>query len=144
MPEKEKTLIHQLVRYLRAEGIEVKAARGIEGMDPPPAVVNDGFGSSRPRRADVIGFDPRGRRVVFGLVRPDRGSLDSEDALEEYNVFLDHNAGQGEQASAVYVILPQDLVNEFSSIVTHYIHREYWHRLIAVGATAGHQPPSDV
>ena len=144
MPETENSLRHQLVKYLRAEGIEIKGARGIEGMDQPPSVVNDGFGSSRPRRADVIGFDPKNRRVVFGLVRPDRGSLDSEDALEEYNVFLDHNAGHGEQASAVYVILPQELLNEFTSIVTHYIHREYWHRLVAVGATAGHQHPSGV
>jgi hypothetical protein len=140
MQETENTLVHQLVAYLKDEGVQIKGARGIEGMDPPPPVTNDGFGSSRPRRADVIGFDPVKRRVVFGLVRPDRGSLDSEDALEEYNVFLDHNSGAGERASALYVILPQDLLNEFTSIVTHYIHRDYWHRVVAIGATAGNPP----
>jgi len=137
MQELKDRLLHELIAYLREEGVEIKGARGIEGMELPPPIANDGFGSSHPRRADVIGFDTQRRRVVFGLVRPDRKSLDSEEALEEYNVFLDHNAGAGEKASALYVILPRDLLNEFTSLVTHYIHREYWHRLVAVGSTAG-------
>ena len=137
MQDTENRLVHKLVAYLREEGVEIKGARGIEGLDAPPPVANDGYGSARPRRADIVGFDPQKRRVVFGLVRPDRRSLDSEEALEEYNVFLDHNARAGERASAVYVIMPQDLLNEFTSIVTHYMHREYWHRMVAVGSTGG-------
>jgi hypothetical protein len=144
MEETKKRLVHELVAYLRKEGVEIKGARGIEGMDAPPSIANDGFGSARPRRADVVGFDPEKRRIVFGLARPGRKSLDSEDALEEYNVFLDHNAGAGERASALYVIMPQDLLNEFTSIVTHYMHREYWHRVVAVGSTGGSQPSSRV
>jgi hypothetical protein len=140
MPPSEGSLVRQLVAYLREEGVEIKGARGIEGLDLPPPIVNDGFGSMRPRRADVIGFDPEKHRVVFGVVRPDRESLDSEDALEEYNVFLDHNASGGDRASALYVILPQELLNEFTSIMTHYVHREYWHRVVAVGATAATPP----
>ncbi|HEX7571953.1 MAG TPA: hypothetical protein VF514_02590 [Bacteroidota bacterium] len=144
MEETENRLVHELVAYLREEGVEVKGARGIEGMNPPPSIANDGYGSARPRRADVVGFDPQKRRVVFGLVRPGRKSLDSEDALEEYNVFLDHNSGAGERASALYVIMPQDLLNEFTSIVTHYLHREYWHRVVAVGSTGGSRQSSHV
>ena len=140
MPETRNTLVAQLVEYLRAEGVEIRGATGIEGMESPPLITNDGFGTSRPRRPDVIGFDPGKRRIVFGLVVPDRESLDSEDALEAYNVFLDHNAGAGERASALYVILPQELLNEFTSLVTHYIHREYWHRVVGVAATAGSPP----
>lgn len=141
MPGTQNTLVGQLVEYLRGEGVEIKGARGIDGMEVPPLVTNDGFGSSRPRRPDVIGFDPGKRRIVFGLVVPDREHLDSEDALEAYNVFLDHNAGAGDRASALYVILPQELLNEFTSLVTHYIHREYWHRVVGVAATAGSQSP---
>ena len=140
MEPSENTLTEQLLAYLKSEGVEIKGARGIDGMDPPPPIANDGYGSMRPRTADVIGFDPAKRRLVFGLVRPDRGSLDSEESLEEYNVFLDHNAGAGAQSSVLYVIVPQDLLQEFTSIVTHYIHREYWHRVVGVGATAGSPP----
>lgn len=144
MEETKNRLVRELVAYLREEGVDVKGARGIEGLHAPPAIANDGYGSARPRRADVVGFDPQKRRIVFGLVRPGRGSLDSEDALEEYNVFLDHNAGAGERASALYVIMPQDLLNEFTSIVTHYLHREYWHRVVAVGSTGGSRQSSRV
>ncbi len=135
MQEPDHTLVARLVDYLKAEGVEIKGAAGITGMALPPPIANDGYGSARPRRADVIGFDGAKRRVVFGLVRPDRESLDSEESLEEYNVFLDHNARAGDQASALYVIMPEHLLNEFTSIVTHYIHREYWHRVVAVGST---------
>jgi hypothetical protein len=44
----------------------------------------------------------------------------------------------GEHASVLYVIMPGELVNDFTEIVTHYIHRNYWHRIIAVPA---HLPP---
>ena len=126
-------LVQTLVDLLNSEGIEVKGARGLKGLEMPPEIANQGFGSARDKRPDVIGFDQKHRRVVFGLVREDRLSLDTEEALEEYNVFLDHNATLGERASTVYVMMPQDLVAEFTSIITHYIHRDYWHRLIAVG-----------
>lgn len=126
-------LVQTLVDLLANDGVEIKGARGIEGHEMPPEIANTGFGSARDKRPDVIGFDHKHRRIVFGIVRETRESLDSEDALEEYNVFLDHNASMGEQASMVYVMMPHDLVAEFTSIVTHYIHRDYWDRLIAVG-----------
>ena len=127
-------LIGELIDCLQKEGVEIKGAKAIEGLQDPPPITNDGFGSARPHHPDVIGFDPERRRIVFGVVRPDRASLDSEEALEEYNVFLDHNAKAGPQASVLYVIMPEALVNEFTSIMTHYIHREYWHRVIIVRA----------
>jgi hypothetical protein len=144
MHETEDRLVHELVAYLREEGVEIKGARGVEGLAAPPPIANDGYGSARPHRADVVGFDPEKRRVVFGLVRRERRSLDSEEALEEYNVFLDHNAGRGERASALYVIMPRELLNEFTSIITHYMHREYWHRVVAVGSTGGSRQSSHV
>lgn len=132
-PSRE-TLLKELIDLFVSEGIEIKGANGVAGYDPPPAIPNDGYGSAQPRRADVVGFDPALRRVVFGLVRTDKKSLDSEESLEEYNVFLDHNAGLRDRASAVYVLMPQDLVNEFTAMITHYVHREYWHRIVAVGS----------
>jgi hypothetical protein len=126
-------LVQTLVDLLANDGVEIKGARGIEGLEMPPDIANTGFGSAHDKRPDVIGFDHEHRRIVFGVVRENRESLDSEEALEEYNVFLDHNASLGEQASMVYVMMPHDLVGEFTSIITHYIHRDYWHRLIAVG-----------
>ncbi len=131
LPSKD-VLVSELVHYFLHEGFAVHGACGVEGYDLPPAIRNDGFGSARPCRPDVIGFDASRRRIVFGLVRENRESLDTEQSLEEYNVFLDHNAGMHEQASVLYVLLPPSLLEEFTSLITHYIHREYWNRVIPV------------
>jgi len=125
-------LVAELVRFFVHEGYAVHGARAMKGYDEPPAIPNDGFGSMHPCRPDVVGFDSSRRRIVFGLVRTDRKSLDSEQSLEEYNVLLDHNARSNQQASVLYVLLPADLLEEFTSLVTHYIHREYWSRVIPV------------
>ena len=134
MESKARSLLLELVSCLEGQGIEIKGVRGLEGWEVPPLVANDGYGSAKPHRADVIGFDTARKCVVFGLIRPDRPSLDSEESLEEYNVFLDHNARSAEHASLLYVILPEALLGEFASLITHYIHRDYWHRIITVGS----------
>jgi hypothetical protein len=133
VPSRE-ALVAELVQYFLHEGLAVHGARGVEGYDAPPAIRNDGFGSSRPCHPDVVGFDGGQRRIVFGLVRADRESLDTEQSLEEYNVCLDHNAGLQGRASVLYVLIPASLLEEFTSLVTHYIHREYWHRVIPVAS----------
>ena len=122
------------MRYFTGQGFIVHGALGVEGQPPPAPVRNDGYGSAKPRTPDVVAFDTVRKRVVFGLVRPDKESLSSEESLEEYNVFLDHNHNLGEQASAVFVLLPDLLLQEFTSVITHYVHREYWHRIIPVCA----------
>ena len=125
-------MLQHLVRAFIREGYSVRGVRGLEGFPFPPPIRNGGFGSGRDRTPDVVGFDEVRRRIVFGLVRADRRSLDTEDALEEYNVFLDHNEGLGERASLLLILLPAGLLAEFTSLITHYIHREYWHRVVPV------------
>jgi hypothetical protein len=120
----------ELISYLTGMGVEIHGAIEVPGFASPPLIRNDGFGSGRPHRPDVIGFDPAQRCIVFGLVRLDGRSLDCEESLEEYNVFLDHNAGRGAQASRLYVLIPARFLQEFTSLITHYIHREYWHRIV--------------
>ena len=69
-------------------------------------------------------------------MRPARADLDSEASLEEYNLFLDQNVHLEDRAAAVYVMMPAELIPEFTGIITHYIHREYWNRIIPVAAGA--------
>ncbi len=128
-------MLQHLVRTFIREGYTVKGVLGLEGFATPPAIRNRGFGSGRDRVPDVVGLDEMRKRIVFGLVREDRKSLDAEDALEEYNVFLDHNEGLEGKASLLLVLMPGLLVPEFTSMITHYIHREYWHRVVPVAFT---------
>lgn len=133
-------MVGELIRVFSERGYEIHGALAMEGVPPSPPVANRGFGSGRKHAPDVVGFDPEMHRVVFGLVRPDRKSLDTEDALEEYNVFLDHNEGLGDRASILLVQMPSSLVPEFLSMITHYVHREYWHRIVPVALPEAAEP----
>jgi len=104
----------------------------LDGYTPPPAIPNDGFGDRRARIADVVGMDVQNRRIVFGIIREKRGELDSERSLTDYNVFLDHHHDAGTRAPVLIVLLPPSLVVDFTNIITHYVHRDYWHRVITL------------
>ncbi len=126
--------IEELVEFFLREKIIVYGAKGVKGYNEPPAITNTEFGQLRPAIPDVIGMDAQKRRIAFGVVRSERKDLDSEESLELYNVFLNHNAHLGEQASILYVLLPAALVPEFTSIITHYVHPDYWPRIVPVEA----------
>jgi len=110
----------------------IQGARNNPRYAVPPQILNEGFGDGKPRRPAVIALDRERQRIIFGVVRNNKESLDTEESLTDYNVYLDHNADKGEHASVLYVAMPSSLVQEFNSIITHYIHREYWHRIVPV------------
>lgn len=126
------TLARRLVEVMLDEGFVVTHALGVSGFPQPEYFPNDSFGSMSPRRPAVVASDPALRREVFGLVRTTKAELASEDSLEEYHLFLDRNADGGPRAAAVYVIFPEELLPDFTGILTHEIHREYWHRIVPV------------
>jgi hypothetical protein len=125
-------LIEELIEYFRANGLAVHGARGADGYKMPPPIPNDGYGDQRPRMPDVVGMDTEHRRIVFGVIRTRREELDSESALTDYNVYLDHRSNAGDQSSRLVVMVPQGLESAFMDLITHYIHREYWHRVTTV------------
>ncbi len=124
--------VEELVEYFLSQRYVVHGARGVQGYKPSPAIPNDGFGDLRARVPDVIGLDRENTRIVFGIIRENREELDAEQSLTDYNVFLDHKQAAGNQASQLVVLLPHSLVSDFTTILTHYIHREYWHRVTTV------------
>ncbi|MFN0158327.1 MAG: hypothetical protein ACKVRP_09690 [Bacteroidota bacterium] len=130
----KQELIEELIAFFVQEGFPVYGAIGIEGTKPPPFIENQGFGDGRKRQPDVVGIDRANERIVFGLARPDRMSLDSEVSLTEYNLFLDHHWDYGSKASMLYVLMPGELLVDFTAIVTHYVHREYWHRVVPIAS----------
>lgn len=138
--EQRQRMLQAFVAVFQKEGYEIHGVRGLSGYDSPPSVKNSGFGSGRERLPDIAGLDRGRKRIVFGVVRPDRKSLDTEEALEEYNVFLDHNEGLGDQASLLLVLMPADLLPEFTAMITHYVHREYWHRILPVAFSPQREP----
>lgn len=129
--------VQELVDYFLKAGYVVHAAKGIPGYAHPPAITNDGFGDLHPRFPDVIGVDRERQRIVFGIVKETQEDITNETSLTDYNVYLDHKHTAGVHASLLVVLLPQELMTEFTSVLTHYIHREYWHRVIPVASAIG-------
>jgi hypothetical protein len=124
--------VEELIEYFLSQKYVVHGALGTQGYEPPPAIRNDGFGDLHARVPDVIGLDREKKRIVFGIVRENREELDAEKSLTDYNVYLDHNHAAGDNASQLVVLLPSSLITDFNTILTHYIHREYWHRVTTV------------
>jgi hypothetical protein len=125
-------LVRDLFDFFQAEKLEVHGAKGLPDYPAPPFIQNAGFNDTRPRQPDIIGLDTKAHRIAFGIIREQAADLATEDSLAEYNVFLDHNAHKGDRASVLYVMIPANLLQDFTRIITHYIHREYWNRIIPV------------
>lgn len=127
-------LVEELLEYFISQQFTIHRVKGVKGYEAPSAIPNDGFGDMRPRVPDVIGLEGRTKRIVFGIVRMERSELDSEESLTDYNVLLDHKQAAGDQSSLLVVLLPPSLIPDFTNILTHYIHRDYWHRVVTVGS----------
>lgn len=134
MPVPSEHLVEELVEYFLSQNYVIQGARNLKGHPHPPEIRNDGFGDLLPRTPDVIGVDRKEQRIVFGLVRENPSELDSEQSLTDYNVFLDHKHSAGRRSSLLVVLLPTLLLPDFTGIITHYIHRDYWHRIVPVGS----------
>jgi len=130
----KKDFINELVEYFISQEFNVISARDITGYNIPPLLKNDGFGDQLNRSPDVLAYDPENNCYVIGIVRMNNNELDTEDALTEYNVFLDQFDTKTGQPYRLYILVPEECINNLTSIITHYIHREYWNRVIIVSS----------
>lgn len=127
-------LVRALVTLAAKEGIRIIGVRGLDDFPDPPAFENDGYGDQQKKVPDFLGFDEQEQQFVIGLVKTEEESFETEHALTQYNVFLDqHDAARGTRARLV-IVLPSARVAEFNTLITHYIHPDYWPYLTLVGS----------
>ncbi|MDE3057748.1 MAG: hypothetical protein KGJ59_07315 [Bacteroidota bacterium] len=112
---------------------EILGAKSIEGFVPPPFLPNDGFGDQEKKQPDIFAFDPANERFVIGLVKTGMHDLETQAALTEYDVFFDHAHPNGKR-SLVYFMMPASQVADFTAMITHYIHRDYWNNMVIVSS----------
>jgi hypothetical protein len=129
------TLVEELVGVLTGEGFTVSAAEGVPGYAPPVELNNDGYGDQEDKAPDVYAYDPAHKRYIIGEAKTGSGDLESNHALTQWNVFLDQANARSGAPSILYVILPSSKVPHFQALITHYIHREYWHRVVVVSSS---------
>jgi len=132
---KHQELIGELVELFLHEGFLVSGADGVEGYAPPPELSNDGYGDQEDKAPDVYAYDQTRKVYIIGEAKTGRGDLETEHALTQYNVFLDQVNRLSGKPFYCYMIVPSSRVAEVQALLTHYIHRDYWHRLVFVSSS---------
>ncbi len=128
-------LVEELVGLLTQEGFAVSAADGVQGYAPPFELSNDGYGDQEDKAPDVYAYDGAKKCYIIGEAKTGVGDLETNHALTQWNVFLDQSNARSGAPSLLYVILPSSKVPLFQALITHYIHREYWHRVVVVSSS---------
>ncbi len=132
--EKHLSLIGELVELFRNEGFTVSGAVGVEGFHPPLELRNDGYGDQEDKSPDVYAYDEQHQRYVIGEAKTGARDFESEHSLTQYNVFLDQFHRINGQQALLYVIVPSSKVPEFSTLITHYLHPDYWSSIVLVSS----------
>lgn len=133
--EKHQSLVTELVELFQHEGFEVSGADGVEGFYAPVELRNDGYGDQEDKAPDVYAYDGAKKCYIIGEAKTGNGDFETEHSLTQYNVFLDQfNRTTGAQA-LLYIIVPALKVAEFSALITHYIHPDYWKSIVLVRST---------
>jgi hypothetical protein len=125
-------LTEELVEYFRSEHFTIVGAKNVEGFRPPTSLQNDGYGDQLKKQPDVFAFDEIDQRFVIGVIKTNSDELESPDSLTQYDVFFDHRNANNGKSSRVCFLLPPNLIPEFTAIITHYIHRDYWKNMMLV------------
>jgi hypothetical protein len=131
---KHQSLVDELVEIFLRDGFTITEVEGREDFQPPRAFPNDGYGDQEDKSPDIYAYDPANKLHILGEAKTGSGDLETDHALTQYNVFLDQEDKRTGRRSRLYVILPSLKLPEFSTLITHYIHREYWQHIVLVSS----------
>lgn len=129
--DRHQRLVAELVELFQTRGFTILGA-DLPGFLSPKALPNDGYGDQEDKSPDVFAFDKKANRTIIGEAKTGEGDLETEHSLTQYNVFLDQFDEKTGQQAQFYLILPARKVAEFNTLITHYIHRDYWGSIVLV------------
>jgi hypothetical protein len=132
MKDKSAQLVEELLSHFRSERHTIIGAKGVAGYRPPDELRNDGYGDQKNKSPDVFAFDETNKRYVIGVVKTSDDDLESPHSLTQYDVFFDHKNAQNGKSSQVCFILQPETIAEFTAIITHYIHPDYWNNMMII------------
>lgn len=133
-PEKHGELVAELVGIFKERGYTLLGADGVPGLPLPRPLPNDGYGDQQAKAPDIYAYDENTRCYIIGEAKTGRGDFETDHALTQYNVFLDQFDKHTGAPAILFVIVPADKIPEFNSLLTHYIHPDYWGKLVIVSS----------
>ncbi len=132
--EKHQSLVDELIEIFQKEGFLISEAEQHEGFAPPRELHNDGYGDQQDKAPDIRAYNAKNKQQILGEAKTGLNDLETEHALTQYNVFLDQKDDRTGKSFKLYVILPSMKVPEFNTLITHYVHREYWENIVLVNS----------
>lgn len=132
--QKHQALVDELIGIFERDGFLVSEAEGRDDFHPPRELHNDGYGDQQDKAPDIYAYDPVNKFYIMGEAKTGAKDFETEHSLTQYNVFLDQADKRTGKRSRLYVIVPELQVPEFSALITHYIHREYWQNIVLVSS----------
>ena len=133
--EKHQSLIAELVEIFLRDGFAISEADGQKGYAAPRRLHNDGYGDQQEKAPDIRAYDAKNQQHILGEAKTGSADLETDHALTQYNVFLDQEDKRTGKKFKLYIILPSMKVPEFNTLITHYIHRDYWQNIVLVNSS---------
>ena len=133
-------MIEELLQFFLSENYTIIGAANIDRYRRPDALSNDGYGDQQTKQPEVFAFDETNKRFVIGVAKTSEDDLESEHSLTQYDVFFDHKNSANGKHSRVCFILPPDSIAQFTGIITHYIHPDYWENLTIIPSKVAGTP----
>lgn len=132
--EKHQSLIDELIEIFEQEGFSITEAEGQQAFVRPHELHNDGYGDQQDKAPDIYAYNAKNKQYILGEAKTGSGDLETDHSLTQYNVFLDQEDKRTGKKAKLYLIVPSMKVPEFNTLITHYIHREYWQYLVLVNS----------
>jgi hypothetical protein len=121
-------LIRNFADYYKRSSFRILNAVGLEEYPLPKIVNNDGFGDQRPKQPHIVGVNDDTGEIIIGILKTISDNLESASALTEYDLYL--NLTHDDDNVRLCVYLPTDRVQEFNSLITRYLHPDFYNKII--------------
>jgi hypothetical protein len=132
--DKHGELVGELLQIFKQQDFEILGVSEGMGYPHPQPLFNDGFGDQEDKTPDIYAYDKKRKVYIIGEAKTGKGDFETEHALTQYNVYTDQVSQRGSGKIYLYVIVPSAKVPEFNSLITHYIHRDYWGSIVLVSS----------
>ena len=134
MNDIDKNLVKELIVFFLSEKYAIVSALDHEGYPQPSPLRNDGYGDQEEKYPEVLAYDMTEKRFAIGVIKRSGEDLESAHSLTQYDVYFDHRNPENGKPSRVCFLLPPDVIPQFTGVITHYIHPEYWENMTIISS----------
>lgn len=125
-----RCMVHKLTAHLQAIDVNVLAAIDSDDLPLPKLFSNPGFGDQKRKQPHILGVHDKTGELFIGLVKTEQEDITDENSRTEYDLYTD--LAMRQKGINIYLMLPEDRIQQFNSFITHYLHPDFWEKIIIV------------